>query len=219
MEVGQRTVAPCPCQDVKRERRRLRESGLERLVDSMTFEAYRADEPWQKRALDAVRRWLDRGASGWLFLGGAVGSGKTHLCTAACGELLRAGRAVRYMLWPEEVRELKACVNDAAAFDRLIRPLERVDVLYIDDLFKVQRACGGAAGVSPAEIRVAFELIDARYRMDRPTIISCEWMMDELLQMDEGVFSRVYEKARGAIAQIGRVDGRNMRLRGAEEGG
>lgn len=249
VDAGARTVAPCRCQAVKREKKRILESGLSRRMEVMTFDRFLAREPWQVKALGVVRRWmeaqgcsaggstegatrgedspqglpqprsqnrgLDHGSGrAWLFLGGAVGSGKTHLCTAACRELLRAGRAVRYMLWPEEVRALKGCVNDAEAFERLIRPLERVDVLYIDDLFKVQRSLDGSAAVTPAEVRVAFELIDARYRMDRPTIISCEWLMDELLQMDEGVFSRVYEKSRGFIAQIGRENGRNFRLWG-----
>lgn len=245
MEVAPRTVTECPCQAVSRERQRIRESGLERLVGLMTFDAFRAEEPWQQKALGVARRWTDQALPGgagraetdraetgraetgraegpsagkaWLFIGGAVGSGKTHLCTAACGELLHAGRAVRYMLWPEEARALKAAVNDAEAFAALIRPLQRVEVLYIDDLFKVQRAFGSTAAVTPAEVRVAFELIDARYRADKPTVISCEWLMDELLQMDEGVFSRVYEKSRGFIAQIGRENGRNYRLlKGAE---
>ena len=162
--------------------------------------------------METVKKWLDE-TEGWLFLGGAAGSGKTHLCTAACGELLRRGVAVRYMLWPEEARQLKGLVNDAEAYGKLLRPLQMAEVLYIDDLFKVQRSGGVAASVTPADVRVAFELLDARYRARRATIISCEWLMDELLQVDEALFSRVYERSRGFCVQIARKGGRNARLR------
>lgn len=213
---------PCPCQEAKKARLRIERSGLQHVLNVLTFDRYKVAEPWQERALATTLAWLTvigdnadvegNGIKPWLFMGGAVGSGKTHLCTAACGELLQSGRAVRYMLWPEEARKLKACVNDGEEFERIIHPLEHANVLYIDDLFKVQRSPGMTAAVTPAEIRVAFELLDARYRINLPTIISCEWLMDELLQMDEGVFSRVYERTKRFAVQIGRVAGRNMRL-------
>lgn len=228
--VGPRTVTRCACQAVKQARLNIERSGLQHALNTLTFGAYKAVEPWQKNALNTAKAWLNEtlkgsnGAKPWLFMGGAVGSGKTHLCTAACGELLKGNRAVRYMLWSEDSRALKASVNDLEEFERIIRPLETVDVLYIDDLFKVQRnrQQTNLRGetfrpsikelVTPADIRVAFELLDARYRMNRPTIISCEWLMDELMQMDEGVFSRVYERTEGYRSQIGRVGNRNFRM-------
>ena len=170
--------------------------------------------PWQQKNLATVQKWVEEvkgGGSPWLYCGGAVGSGKTHLCTAACGVLLNSGKAVRYMLWSDEARMLKALVNDEDEYYRKIEPLKTCDVLYIDDLFKVQR--GDQQGrITPADIRLAFELIDARYRNDRITIISCEWLMDELLGLDEGVSSRIYERSRGYRVQIAREAGRNMRL-------
>lgn len=116
------------------------------------------------------------------------------------------------MLWPSESRQLRSCVTDMEAFEELAYPLERARVLYIDDLFKTER--GAKLGsVSTPEVKVAFEILDARYRMNLPTIISTEWMMSELLELDEGTFSRVYQKSRRYIAEISRAPGRNMRIR------
>lgn len=213
-------VKPCACVAVQRERKRLEASGLQQAVEAMTFAAWQSKTPWQQKAADTARAWKEailRHQRPWLFYGGAVGSGKTHLCTAACGEVLNAGIAVRYMLWPEESRRLKAAVMDAADFDRLIQPFKTVPVLYIDDLFKTkrndQRAI--AEAVTPTDVRVAFEIIDARVRTNRPTVISTEWMLDELVEADEGTFSRVNIMSAGYQVQIAREKDRNWRMKGA----
>lgn len=209
-----RYVTPCACEERKKQMRRLEASGLSEAIKTQTFESYAVKETWQRKSLYTVRKWTQdvlEGGKGWLFCGGAVGSGKTHLCTAACGELLDAGFGVRYMLWTEKARQLKACVTDEDAFDELIYPLQQARVLYIDDLFKVDR--GAKVGdIRTADIKVAFELLDARYRANRPTIISTEWLLEELLQLDEGTFSRVYQRSKGYKVQIARQDGRNWRL-------
>lgn len=216
---GRTYAAECDCEKVKRARRLLEKSGLARAVETMTFGAYRAQEPWQQSALQTVQEWTEEvmnRRSPWLFLGGQPGSGKTHLCTAACGTLLNTGIAVRYMLWVETSRQLKASIYDGEAFERLIRPLIDAPVLYMDDLFKTRRGDQRSIqeAVTPADVRVAFEIIDARVRTNRPTIISTEWMLDELLAADEATFSRVNCMSEGYQVQIGRGKGRNWRMKG-----
>lgn len=217
---GRTYAAECDCEKVKRARRLLEKSGLVRAVEAMTFGAYRAQEAWQRSALHTAQAWtgeVTNGKAPWLFFGGQPGSGKTHLCTAACGELLRAGIAVHYMLWTETSRQLKACINDGEAFDRLMRPLKDVPVLYIDDLFKARRGDQRSVqeAVTSADVRVAFEIINARTLTNRPTIISTEWMLDELIDADEATFSRVNLMSEGYQVQIGRGKGRNWRMKGA----
>lgn len=213
--IDRNTVVRCSCQDVSNAKKRIADSGLESVLKELTFDRYTVSESWQKGMLEIAESWTQAIISGdkpWMFFGGAVGSGKTHLCTAACGELLKAGIGVRYMLWPSESRQLRSCVTDMEAFEELAYPLERARVLYIEDLFKTER--GAKLGsVSTPEVKVAFEILDARYRMNLPTIISTEWMMSELLELDEGTFSRVYQKSRRYIAEITRAPGRNMRIR------
>ena len=215
---GRTYAEECSCEKVKRARRLLNKSGLSRAVEEMTFDAYKVRESWQEIALQTARDWTAEiigGKTSWLFFGGAPGVGKTHLCTAACGELLRSGVAVHYMLWTETARQMKACFTDKDAFERLMRPLKDAPVLYIDDLFKAR--CDGvrgiAAQVTDADIRVAFEIINARTLKNRPTIISTEWMLEELIKADEATFSRVNYMAEGYKVQIMRGQKRNWRMK------
>ena len=65
-------------------------------------------------------------------------------------------------------------------------------------------------------MRVAFELINHRYNAGKPTIITSEWYLTELLEVDEGTFSRVYEKSKGYQLTINRSAEKNRRTAGAK---
>lgn len=212
-------VRECSCLQAKRDRERIKASGLEGQLERMKFKTFKAENPFQAEMLRVVTSWTKEtlaGSNPWLYVGGAVGCGKTHLCTAACGMLLNQRRGVRYMLWTQHSRELRATINNLDVFDDLIYPWIHADVLYIDDLFKVKNGENGTADITPAELKVAFELLDSRYRQKKPTIISSEWFLAELIAQDEATFSRVYEMSKGFQVQIKRDKGRNWRLKDAE---
>lgn len=215
-DLGNNTVCECSCQAIKKERERLADSGLLDAMDTLTFSSFVAETPWQQRAMDIASGYASHllsGGKGWLYAGGAVGSGKTHLCTAICGKLLKAGIRVRYMLWPEESQRIKADINDAEALDRLLNPLMKVPVLYIDDLFKCQHEPGGRPEVTKADVKISFQILDARYRQKLPTLLSSEWMIQELMDIDEGTFSRVYQMCKSHMLLISREPGRNYRFK------
>lgn len=197
-------VAPCRCLKLRRCIRLFEQSGINPEYDLKNFHA---QQPWQQDLLDTAYRFLENPKS-WLYMGGQVGCGKSHICTGIVRELLRRGIPARYMLWRDEAVKLKACVNDTEEYMTLIEPLKNVEVLYIDDFFK--------AGSVPttADINLAFELINARYNRKLVTLISSEYYIDELSdQVDEAIGSRIFERARGFIKNIGRVPERNYRLK------
>ena len=208
----------CRCLVAKEAERRVRNSGLSGLLDRWTFEAYTTAEPWQatmKETAEAFVKHVQDKGKGWLFLGGQVGSGKSHLCTAACGELLKS-RSVRYMQWATDSRKLKALSNDEGFFDE-VEPYLTADILYIDDLFKMQHKEGQQSRPTEADVRIAFEILNDRYILDKTTIISCEWLLTgDLMNADAGTFSRVYEKTRGYRCEVLPGAGRNYRLRAGE---
>ena len=193
----------CSCMDIRRNILRLRRSGLERAVKEMTFEAFRTDEPWQQAMLDRAKRYLQDGfpQGRWFYAGGQPGCGKTHICTAIAGELLKT-RPLLYMPWAQESKALKALVTDAEAYAARIGRLEEVDVLYIDDFLK---------GVdSDADIRLAYEILNFRYNdTGLRTILSSETDLKTLLKRDEALGGRVYERARGYVLQ---APAKNMRF-------
>lgn len=195
------TVRECSCLTEARTRARLSRSGLSALTERYRFDNYTADEPWQKNLLQKAMEYDGRG---WFFAGGQSGAGKTHVCTAIADKLIKDGCACRYMLWRQESPKLKASIN-SEHYHLQLSVWKDVRLLYIDDLFK--------GGASDADIRLAFDIIDARYREDLPTIISSEYYIAELAEIDEAIAGRIYGAARGNIVNIRRQNERNWRLK------
>lgn len=118
-----------------------------------------------------------------------------------------------YVIWPQISKKLKAIVNDAEEYDKEITKLDTIAVLYIDDLFKpVKDDKGNITQASGPDKKLAFEIINYRYINRLPTIISSEWGLEELTDMDEATGSRVAERSRGFNMMVGRDRKRNYRL-------
>ena len=192
----------CDCMPRRAALKRIRESGLSALLEDYRLDNYETPEPWQQSALSKARQYAEIPGALWLYIFGASGTGKSNLCTAVCGALLDAGQAVRYMLWRDESRDLKAIVNDSAAYNKAMHELKGADILYIDDFLK--------GGTGDADKRLAFELLNSRYNSRRPTLISSELSIDAVLDWDEAIGSRIYERAKGYVIH---ANGQNWRLR------
>lgn len=200
----------CMCKPIRDSRRRIRKSGLGGLIEQCTFDSFMTSEPWQSSMKDLAQHFVEDTNGNWFYAGGQVGAGKTHLCTAIAGYLLGKGKETRYMLWRDEIVQLKANINDDIGYARLIGPLKTVDVLYIDDLFKTSQ------GKKPtdADVGIAFEILNYRYiNQHLVTIISGERDMDELLEIDEAVGSRIYQRSKNYCVIIGKDPERNYRLK------
>ncbi len=218
-ENGVRYVQKCACRLAREAEERLAASGLADSVKKHTFAAFETRTPTQARIKDTAEKYLaalldpgirDNPRRPWLYIGGNPGSGKTHICTAICGELLRHNIGVRYMQWLNEARRLKAGVNDEN-FEDQVTDYTRVSVLYIDDLLKQKYT--DRPTFTEADIKIAFTVLNARYLLNKPTIISSEWdLLEHLLPADEGVFSRVYERCKGYTVTIERGLQNNYRL-------
>lgn len=199
----------------RRSIRRIEKSGLADMLESCTFDNFETVEPWQISLKQSALDYIGDNLGKWFFVGGQVGAGKTHICTAIVGELLKQGRSARYMLWRDEVVPLKASVTDDFQYAKLINPLKSVDVLYIDDFFWTPKDEGGKAKPpTPGDLNVAFELINHRYNnKNLVTIISCEHYIDALTDIDEAVGSRIYQRTKDYCNIIGRNKSRNYRMR------
>ena len=213
-EDGSLAFTECGCMKARRSFWKMEKSGLKNVIKEMTFERFQADEPWRQNIKAAAMAYADS-MTGWLLFCGQVGSGKTHLCTAICRHRLILGDEVRYMPWRDEITRLKASSLDNEDREKLISELKNAQILYIDDLFKNGRAADGSSNPTGADVSIAYEIIDHRYRNHLTTIVSTEKTPQELIEIDEATASRIIERAKGHTIQISRNPGRNYRLRDA----
>lgn len=218
-DLGRMYYRPCKCVAIRETISNIERSGLKDAIDEQTFDSYQTTEAWQGALLGKARAFVAdvlAGKDKWFFVGGQPGSGKTHICTAICGDLMRAGKSLRYMMWAAEADAIKRNRMDEEAMQELLEPLKCVDVLYIDDLYKgVRRDERGALIPTDADIRLTFEIINARLVGHKTTIISCEWdLVHQLIDVDEAIFSRVVQVAKPYMQMIARLPGRNYRMRG-----
>lgn len=211
----------CECQKARKAILRMMKSGLKETLRDCTFKKFIAEEQWQETLKSKAIEYATSPNSAWFFVGGQSGAGKSHLCTAIAGALLKKGMNVRYMLWRDESTKLKSLVTDAKAYEELVSGYKTAEVLYIDDLFKNGKGSDGR--VQPptaADIQVAFEILNYRSNnKNLVTIISSERTIQELLDIDEATAGRISQMSfnRGFGFNIKRDRAKNHRLRNIAE--
>lgn len=187
-EKGYLYSSECKCMAQRLSIRRIKRSGIMDMMERYTFDAYIAEDDERLKILHTARMYAENDY-GWFYIAGQSGSGKTHICTAICSRLMERGKDVYYMRWRDESRQLKSIINDEEVNEPLER-LKRIPVLYIDDFFK------GSA--NEADVRLAFEIINARYNDSHlRTIFSSEINFEGLEEIDEAVCGRIYERSKG----------------------
>lgn len=197
----------CECIKTRKSLYLLKESGIREQAEEKTLDNFKLKEDWQRKMRELAKNYINEKSSKWFFIGGQSGCGKTHICTAICMELIKKGSSLIYMKWADATRELKGTVNDCH-YDKLIDKYKNIDVLYIDDFFKVQ------AGTPPSssDIRIAFEILNSRLLQNKKTIISSEFTLLQLLDFDEATISRINEKSKPYVLNIDKDRGKNYRL-------
>ena len=103
------------------------------------------------------------GATGWCYLHGAFGSGKSHLAAAIGHELAAIGRTVLYRSVPALLDALRSGYRDGS-YDARMAAVCTVDVLILDDL--------GAEHLSDSAEGLLFTLLNERDRHDRVTVLT-----------------------------------------------
>ena len=206
---GYQFAEECDCHRAKISAQEIKKAGVR---EDQTFENFYTYQPFQQEMLNKAREYANGGylTGQWFYIGGQVGCGKTHICTAIVHELISKNHGCTYMMWKEESTRLKAIINDHAAYGKRLNELTKAPVLYIDDLFKTQQ------GQQPtqADVNLAFQIINARYQDKRfVTIFSCELSTMELIGIDEAVGSRIHERAKAYELYIAKDSSKNYRIK------
>jgi DNA replication protein DnaC len=127
---------------------------------------------------------VERGSG--LTLLGPPGVGKTHLGYGLVASAYLAGLSARYVVWADVVERTKASFASRDSDDRrLVEELKRGPLLVLDEI--------GVRAGSEFDQSLLFDLIDARYRNQRATIVASNLTADTLDSIGERTADRLRE--------------------------
>lgn len=147
---------------------------------------------------------------------GASGTGKTHICIAVCKEITERYHEPHFYFQYRTVMPtlIKAAKGITTDYDAEMVKWKTRPNLYIDDLFKLAGtvAEGHLVNVNDDDLRIMFDLINARYVNGLRTIFSSEYTLEDITNIDEALGSRIVEMIDPYAMS---VHGDNERLKGA----
>lgn len=183
----------CKCLRERKIRRNIERSGLKNDFERQRFDNFICDEPWKTYIFDKAVAYTKEIEPKWFTLSGAIGSGKTHLCTAITSHLINQGMDVEYVAFISRMPSLQMDLNSFNSDKRdkaenYLERLKTVEVLYFDDFMKIKSI----------KLDLIFDIIDYRYRNPNlRTIISSELTYDDLKKYDYALASRIFERCNG----------------------
>lgn len=201
-------AVPCECREIKIAKDLLEKSGISSAFRAKTFENfnYELDNRLLKAYTISVnytnnfiknnleqKRKAHLNMSSIIFMG-QVGSGKTHLSMAIANSLLNKGISVIYMPFRDIITQIKQNLLDQDYYQKILSKYKNAKVLLIDDLFK--------GNITKSDINIMFEIINYRYLNNLPMIISTEYNINSLLNIDEAIGSRILELSRGYVVEL-----------------
>lgn len=132
-----------------------------------------------------------------ILICGSSGRGKTTLGLAITNNLINSNIQVRYMPYRDVITSLKQHITAEGKeiYNDTMFRLQNARVLFIDDLLKGK--------VTESDINIMFEIINYRYLQKKPVIVSTEKTIEELLEFDEAIGSRLIEMSKGHIITFG----------------
>ncbi len=185
----------CECVEQKRLQKIMKSSQITSEFQKLTFANFSLDKRPSavKKAFTQANYYVDhfeelRGnRQNSMGFHGDPGSGKTHVLMAVANALLQRGVSVLYFPYAEGADEIhQASRKDDDAYSRRIEAMKHVDLLFIDDLFK---------GTEPSKFQIKwlFSVINYRYLNHLPILLSSEKSPDDIMNIDLGLGSRLYE--------------------------
>ncbi|HCI78570.1 MAG TPA: ATP-binding protein [Ktedonobacter sp.] len=175
----------CECKEAERKEKRRQQlrdmSNMDAFRDS-TFRTFNPRMPGVQEAYQVAHEFA-QDPDGWLLLIGPNGSGKTHLAAAIANQSLDSGSVVLFAVVPDLLDHLRAAFAPTAkeVYDQLFSKMREAELLVLDDL--------GAQQSSPWANEKLFQLLNYRYNMGMPTVITAN--PKGLQGVDERIRSRL----------------------------
>lgn len=199
-EQGYDYSIPCKCYAKRTVRAMLEKTGMNineyRKKTLNSFPNDRAEAIKMKQlAIDFINNHKEGDSIAFV---GKSGTMKTSICIAICLELAKKyNQAHIYFSYLTEINRLKNIMyNNSLEYSEEIKKLGTCENLYIDDLFKKQKAKddNSKIDVTNADIKIMYEIINQRYINRKTTLFSSEFTISEIINnVDEALGSRIFE--------------------------
>ena len=171
----------------------IRDSGLEtRLSEAMTFDSFTTKgaagaTSAQRQSLSeahAAAKEFTEHPSGWIYLAGPTGVGKTHLAASIVGESIAQGREVLFRFVPDLLDDLRRSYGSGGgnSFDNAFRQVRDADILILDDF-------GAEASTAWAEEKL-YQLIVHRHDSMSPTVFTSRTAIEMMSTTESRSVSR-----------------------------
>lgn len=203
---GYDTAVKCECFEKRQIIDKLNQCGLTDFLKKKTFNNYIVNCEYEKAAKITTMRYCKtfREQRHSLILAGQSGTGKTHLGVACMLHLLKQNIGCKYAEYVSFITTMKQVAMDEVAYHREMNKFKDCSVLFLDDLLKGQ--------TSDADKKYLYDLINHRYMRELPMIVSTEKTINQLLDYDEAIASRLIEMSGEYIVEFKNVP--NKRLKG-----
>ncbi|MBE3559930.1 MAG: ATP-binding protein [Ktedonobacteraceae bacterium] len=175
----------CTCKEAERKEKRRQQLRAISNLDAFRNKRFETFNPRVPGVQEAYRAAFDyaQDPGGWLLLQGPNGCGKTHLALAIANICLERGSVVLFSVVPDLLDHLRAAFAPTASevYDQLFAKMREAEVLVLDDL--------GAQQSSPWANEKLFQLLNYRYNLGMPTVITAN--PRGLQGIDERIRSRL----------------------------
>jgi len=197
---GLEMAKPCDCREKVIALNRLASSGISEEDSKKGFNGFETfNEPALIGAKNTAVTYfqnfknIEGERNNSIMLCGSSGRGKTTLGLAIANNLINSGVGVRYMPYRDVVTSLKQQIgsDNKYTYNEHMYKLKNARVLFIDDLLKGK--------ITDSDVNIMYEIINYRYLQRKAVIISTEKTIEQLLEFDEAIGSRLIEMSKGYI--------------------
>ena len=197
---------PCHCEGAEAERMAAMRAEAEREVLAASERTGRI----MRKAGIPKRFWMVEKGGDWrsgAYIVGPVGVGKTHMAARMAKQALSENASVKFLTGGEFLRSIRDTFGGEGSEGDILSKLRSCDLLVLDDL--------GKDKPTDWAVSMLFQLIDARYNEELPTVVTSQYERDELLRRlsageadtARAIVSRLFE-----MCPRIRLDGKDRRL-------